>query len=111
MGVTAGDHSWFASYAEKPDPQRYTSLPGRLQIMGMTRSSPMLTAELFKKLIHGLFNVLITLSCLSRFPQLLGLLLLLATPLDRDDITDDPFHAELGDLLVQDRVFCQPPMA
>ena len=62
----------------------------------------MLASEIFKKLVHGLFDFLVVLRRLARFPQPISLLLLLSTPFGRDDIPDDPFHADPRDLLVQD---------
>jgi hypothetical protein len=71
----------------------------------MTGNLPLLATEILEKLVHGLSDVLIALRCLSILPQPIGFLLLLSPTLGRDDIADDPFHTDLGDLLVQGGVF------
>src|SRR5262245_60439168 len=89
----------------------FTWLGCGLWPMGTTRYPPILASEVIEKLVDGLFDLLIVLRHLPRFPQPVGLLLLLSPPLGLDDITDDPFHTDLRDLLLQDWVCCQPPIA
>jgi len=79
--------------------------------MGATGYASILASEGFEKLINGLFDFQIAVCGLACFPQPVGFLLLLSPSLGGDDIANDPFYADLSDLLLHDGVFGQPLIA